>query len=358
MIIQKSHTPDCKLSDAQSNRVRLTLIVRHFIATFLLCILFATDAPSQQRVPSVEPPPELLADLKSSKSNERRAAADRLGGMRARDSVPALTKLLLDKDASVREAAAFALGQMTDPRAVRPLLSALSDKDDEVRASAAFALGMIGDRKAIPALSNALGESSVALRSSALTALGLMHDEEAFDEFISMLDDASIDVRYDAVWAMGQIEDPEAIDHLYAALVNLDLTNISDDFLEAYRQVVQNSLERLKGREDLLAGRTRPRRAVDPTGALQRARTTRAMTVLQSVQAAPTQRALRARVKGTVGIRALVGADGFVVRAYVRRRLGYGLDQRAVEAVMQYRFNPALYDGLPQTTWVELEVEF
>lgn len=358
MIIQKTDRPECEQRELHLNPVRLTPSARHLVATLLLCIFIVIEAPSQQRVPSAEPPPELLADLKSSNSLDRRAAANRLGGMRARTSVPVLIKLLLDKDASVREAAAFALGQMTDPLAVRPLLGALSDKDDEVRASAAFALGMIGDRKAIPALSNALGESSVALRSSALIALGLMHDEEAFDEFISMLDDSSIDVRYDAVWAMGQIEDPEAIDHLYAALVNLDLTNISDDFLEAYRQVVQNSLERLRGREDLLTGRTRPRRTVDPTGVLQRARTTRAMSVLQSVQAASTERALRARVKGTVGIRALVGADGYVVRAYVMRRLGYGLDQRAVEAVMQYRFNPALYDGLPQTTWVELEVKF
>jgi TonB family protein len=345
--------------------IRLALSIRNITAIFLLlCSLTAFDngrparAAAQQRVQPIVAPPELLTGLNSSNPAERRNAANRLGGMRARDTVPLLIKLLLDKEASVREAAAFALGQMTDPRAMRPLISALSDKDQEVRASAAFALGMIGDRKAIPALSNALGENSVPLRSSALVALGLMHDQEAFDEFIDMLDDPSIDARYDAVWAMGQIEDPEAIDHLYAALVNLDLTNISDDFLEAYRQVVQNSLERLKGREDLIAGRTRPRRAVDPSGALQRARTTRPISVSQSVHAATTERALRAKIKGTVAIKALVGADGYVVRAYVMRRLGYGLDQRAVEAVMQYRFDPAMYDGLPQTTWVEVEVKF
>lgn len=345
--------------------IRLVLSIRNLTSiSLLLCSFLAVNnrlpAPvlAQQRVKPVVAPPELLAGLRSNTPTERRNAANRLGGMRARDTVPLIIKLLLDKDASVREAAAFALGQMTDPRAVRPLIGALSDKDHEVRASAAFALGMIGDRKAIPALSNALGESSVPLRSSALVALGLMHDQEAFDEFIDMLDDPSIDARYDAVWAMGQIEDPEAIEHLYAALVNLNLTNISDDFLEAYRQVVQNSLERLKGREDLIAGRTRPRRAVDPSGTLQKARTTRPISVSQSVHAASTERALQAKIKGTVGIKALVGADGYVVRAYVTRRLGHGLDQRAVEAVMQYRFNPAMYDGLPQTTWVELEVKF
>ena len=54
----------------------------------------------------------------------------------------------------------------------------------------------------------------------------------------------------------------------------------------------------------------------------------------------------------------LVGADGRTVRAYVTRRLGYGLDQRAVEAAMQYRFDPALVDGLPQTTWTDLKIRF
>src|SRR3982751_3682015 len=45
-------------------------------------------------------------------------------------------------------------------------------------------------------------------------------------------------------------------------------------------------------------------------------------------------------------------------RAYVIRRLGYGLDQRAVEAALQYRFEAATQNGLPQSTWVDVEVKF
>ena len=57
-------------------------------------------------------------------------------------------------------------------------------------------------------------------------------------------------------------------------------------------------------------------------------------------------------------LRVLVGSNGRAVRAYVIRRLGYGLDQRAVEAIMHYKFDPALEDGLPQTTWAEIEVKY
>jgi protein TonB len=59
-----------------------------------------------------------------------------------------------------------------------------------------------------------------------------------------------------------------------------------------------------------------------------------------------------------VKLRVLVGADGRAVRAYVARRTGYGLERRAVEAVMQYRFDPELQGGLPQTTWADIDVKF
>jgi hypothetical protein len=59
-----------------------------------------------------------------------------------------------------------------------------------------------------------------------------------------------------------------------------------------------------------------------------------------------------------VKLRVLVGADGKAVRVYVTRRLGYGLDRRAVETALQYRYDPELEGGLPQTTWTDMEVKF
>jgi TonB family protein len=103
----------------------------------------------------------------------------------------------------------------------------------------------------------------------------------------------------------------------------------------------------------------RPRRA---TGIIidqpRYSTSTRRVGVRQSARALITERAARARANGTVTLRVLVAADGRPVRAYVTGRLGYGLDQRAVEAALQYKFEPALEQGLPQTTWVEVEVKF
>ncbi|MEW6210878.1 MAG: HEAT repeat domain-containing protein [Acidobacteriota bacterium] len=337
-------------NQAMKKGARIILLVT------LTSVAIASTAQAQIQVKPMSAPARLIAELKSKDPMVRRAAANALGGMRARDSVRPLIQLLLDKNPSVREAAAFALGMMTDPRAVDPLLGAMADKDDEVRSSAAFALGMIGERRAIRALSNALDDSSVAVRSSALVGLGLMHDIEGIEEFISMLDDPSVDVRYDAVWSIGQIDDPDAIDHLYAALLDLDLSRIDDSLLEAYSQTVQNSLARLKARKEII---TRRRRVTSPIAPIDvENKISRPVAITQSVQAAPTERAIREKVKGSVGLRVLVGAEGYAVRAYVTRRLGYGLDQRAMEAVLQYRFEPELRDGLPQTTWMNMEVKF
>jgi TonB family protein len=256
----------------------------------------------------------------------------------------------------VREAAAFALGQIADPAAASALARLLSDKKAEVRAAAAFALGMIGDRKTIKPLSDALDDPDAAVRGAAVTALGLMQDWDAADELIAMLDDPSFDVRYDVVWALGQIGEPDAGEHLRAALVSIDVLNVTEKSREAFRQAVQYALSNL--RDGINGMPTRPRRATGLIDNSAYVKPSRPASIREIGLPAPTDRALRARVGGTVGLRVLVGADGRVARAYVTRRLGYGLDQRAVQAMLQYKFDPALLAGLPQTTWMDMEVKF
>jgi TonB family protein len=322
----------------------------------------ATSGFAQVTVKPVAAPPGLLSALKGKDPAARRDAANRLGGVRARDSVRPLIEALLDKEASVREAAAFALGQIADRRANDPLLSALSDKDEEVRATIVFALGMLGERKSIKVLSHLLDDGSAAVRSSATVALGLMQDGDAVDEIIAILDDPSIDVRYDAVWALAQIGEPDALDHLKAVLVNLDLVKVDDAALEGLRQAVQNSMEILQAKSELRSARKRranaPSQPSGGSGKVSYSMELHPAKIVQSVQPAPTERAVKARVRGTVAVRVLVAADGRAARAYVTRRLGYGLDQRAVEAAMQYKFDPAMQAGLPQTSWMELEIRY
>ena len=301
-------------------------------------------------------PPKLLADLRSKNPAARRAAANQLGAIRARDAVRPLIGALADADITVREAAAFALGQIASPQATIALTRALSDKDTETRASAAFALGMIGDRKAMDALSNALTDADAAVRSSAAAGFGVMQDGGAVDELIELLEDPSYDVRYDAVWALGQIGEPDAGEHLHAAIATLDALNVNDSMRELFRQAVQTALANLRTADKVMP--TRPRRATGVVEANLYSRESKPASIREVALVAPTERALRAKAAGSVGLKVLVGADGRAARAYVTRRLGYGLDQRAVEAVLGYKFDPAMLKGLPQTNWMEIEVKF
>jgi TonB family protein len=269
---------------------------------------------------------------------------------------------LSDKEASVREAAAFALGQISDPAATGLLIPLLADPEPAVRASTAFALGMIADRKATQALSFATGDADAEVRASAIFALGLMRDEAAVDELVEALDDPSFDVRYDAVWALGQIGEPDAEEHLQGSLVTLDLLRIDDSQRQAFRQAVQFSLESLRTEAHARAKETGPSRPRRATGVVRDNRYTpppsRPLGIHKSVRPATTDAALRAKAGGSVKLRVLVGADGKAVRVYVTRRLGYGLDRRAVETALQYRYDPELEGGLPQTTWTDMEVKF
>ena len=341
------------------NRRRVSGASVHSLCSLVLLGLIIVAAVGAQVKPGT-PPERLLSGLRSKDPQNRKEAANELGAIRARGAVRALVETLSDKEPMVREAAAFALGQISDPAATGLLIPLLADSSTEVRSSAAFALGMIGDRKAIDALSYALGDSNSEVRSSAIFALGLMQDEAAVDEIIEALDDSSFDVRYDAVWALGRIGDPDAEDHLRGSLVTLDLLKIDDAWREAYRQAVQNSLESLKNEAHAAtpSGGGRPRRATGVVNENRYESPTRPIGVRQLARPALTENAIRTKVNPPVKLRVLVGADGRAVRAYVTQRTGYGLERRAVEAVLQYRFDPELLGGLPQTSWIDMEVKF
>ena len=333
---------------------------RSFNVAFIitLCLTLAHQPAAAQVVVKPEPVPEgVLAGLKHPTASTRRETANQLGALRARDAVRPLIEALRDKDAGVREAAAFALGQIASPTAVDGLTRLLADKDAETRAAAVFALGMIGERKSRSAIAGALDDADTGVRSSAVIALGLMLDEDAVDELIEMLGDANFDPRYDAAWALGEIGEPDAENALRATDATIDALRLPDVWRESYRQTVKNALANLRTTEH--GTPTRPRRATGVIAEpLRYSSATQPARLRQSVAVAPTEKALRARVSGAVGLRLLVSADGRPARAYVIRRLGYGLDQRAVEAALQYRFEPATQNGLPQTTWVELDVKF
>jgi TonB family protein len=64
------------------------------------------------------------------------------------------------------------------------------------------------------------------------------------------------------------------------------------------------------------------------------------------------------RVQGTVQLRMVVDGQGMPQRIAVTRPLGYGLDREAVEAVENWRFNPALHAGQPVAAAILVNIDF
>jgi protein TonB len=66
----------------------------------------------------------------------------------------------------------------------------------------------------------------------------------------------------------------------------------------------------------------------------------------------------KGRIQGTVELLIVVKADGTVDFQNVRKSLGYGLDQKAIEAVRKWKFLPGKKDGTPVATLVSVSVNF
>jgi TonB family protein len=80
--------------------------------------------------------------------------------------------------------------------------------------------------------------------------------------------------------------------------------------------------------------------------------------LLREIRPDYTEEARRRGIEGDVVLEIVVRADGAVGSVKVLQGLGGGLDQRATEAVRQWRFSPARRYGTPVDVIVEVAVEF
>jgi protein TonB len=71
-----------------------------------------------------------------------------------------------------------------------------------------------------------------------------------------------------------------------------------------------------------------------------------------------SEEARKAKFQGNVLLSLWVGADGLPSHVRVIRPVGMGLDEKAVEAVKQYRFKPAMENGKPVLVELNIEVNF
>ena len=80
--------------------------------------------------------------------------------------------------------------------------------------------------------------------------------------------------------------------------------------------------------------------------------------IVREVKPDYTEEARRRGIAGDVDLEIVVRADGNVGNVTLIHGLGSGLDQRAIDAVRQWRFSPARRFGTPVDVIVEVSVEF
>lgn len=71
-----------------------------------------------------------------------------------------------------------------------------------------------------------------------------------------------------------------------------------------------------------------------------------------------SEEARKAKYQGTVVLWLVVGADGKPNQVRIQRALGMGLDEKAMEAVRQWRFEPAKLNGQAVPVQINVEVNF
>jgi protein TonB len=71
-----------------------------------------------------------------------------------------------------------------------------------------------------------------------------------------------------------------------------------------------------------------------------------------------SEEARKAKYQGTVILWVLIGTDGRAHEIRVEKQVGLGLDEKAIEAVRQWRFQPAMEGNKPVAVTSEVEVNF
>jgi TonB family protein len=77
-----------------------------------------------------------------------------------------------------------------------------------------------------------------------------------------------------------------------------------------------------------------------------------------SVDAEFTQKAKEAKYQGVSVVQCVVDTHGMPQHVHTVRKLKMGLDEKAIEAVRQYRFKPGTLDGKPVSVAITIEVNF
>jgi TonB family protein len=101
-----------------------------------------------------------------------------------------------------------------------------------------------------------------------------------------------------------------------------------------------------------------PRSNALPAGVYRVGGGVTAPALLYKTEPQYTEEARGSKIQGTVVVMVDIDPDGQAQNIEVQRSLEPGLDQKAIEAVRQWRFKPGTKDGAPVTVRATIEVNF
>jgi TonB family protein len=80
--------------------------------------------------------------------------------------------------------------------------------------------------------------------------------------------------------------------------------------------------------------------------------------LVRSAQPEFTDEARRSNFQGSVSVKLIVDAQGNPQDVRLASHLAMGLEEKAIEAVKQYKFRPAMYQGHPVAVQIVVDVDF
>jgi periplasmic protein TonB len=83
-----------------------------------------------------------------------------------------------------------------------------------------------------------------------------------------------------------------------------------------------------------------------------------APSLISKVEPEYSSAARKLGIQGTVVLNIVIRPDGRASDFKVRRSLGFGLDEKAIDAVRRWRFNPGMKDWAPVAVAAVIEVNF
>ncbi len=159
----------------------------------------------------------LASDNPRTRGNAAAALVPPAGGQAA---LPALARLVSDRDAYVRARAAQALGGFKGSEVATALRQAMQDENPDVRAAAAGACARIANSGSADLLLAALRDEAALVRENSATALGRIGQPAAIDPLIAALKDSDPKVRASAAAALGALKAQAAVPALIAAMAD------------------------------------------------------------------------------------------------------------------------------------------